>query len=269
MIIRKRLCFLGRRHLGSNSKTEKIAIISDIHSNLEALQSCLDFANSEGVKQFAFLGDMVGYNADPAKVIAVVRSIVEEGRGFALLGNHDEAMFKFSGLNFNNEAMVAIEWTRKQLSNDDVEFLKSLPRVKIDELVFYAHATPYEPQAWHYVQHPQHARRCAESANKPYAILGHVHDSAIYYELPSKMFHFLKPQPDLPIKVLNRRKWVIMAGSAGQPRDGQPKAHMSILDLSLQTITFHRLPYDHITAAQKIESSGLPKSLARRLIFGF
>lgn len=255
--------------MGSNSQTEKIAIISDIHSNLEALQSCLDFAKSEGVKQFAFLGDMVGYNADPSKVIALVRSIVEEGRGFALLGNHDEAMFKFSGINFNNEALVALDWTRNQISSADLDFLKSLPRVKVDELVFYAHATPFEPERWHYVQHPQQARRCSEFASTPYAILGHVHDPAIYYELPSKLFCALKPQPNLPIKILHRRKWVIMAGSAGQPRDGQPKAHMSILDLSRQTITFHRLPYDHITAAQKVESSGLPKSLARRLIFGF
>lgn len=247
----------------------KIAIISDIHSNFEALEACLSFAKQSGVQKFAFLGDLVGYNADPVAVLSIVRSILEQGDGFALLGNHDEAMFKFKGINFNQEAMTAIEWTRSQLSSSDIQFLEQLPRTKIDEQVFYAHSTPFEAQEWHYVQHPQHARRCAEFSQKPYTILGHVHDNAVYYELPSKQFYLLKPQPELAIKILNRRKWVIMAGSAGQPRDGQPKAHLSILDFAKQSITFHRLPYDHITAAQKIENSGLPKSLARRLIFGF
>ncbi len=247
----------------------KVALISDVHSNLEALESCLAFAQKEGVDRFAFLGDLVGYNADPSAVISIVKKIVAQGKGFALLGNHDEAMFKKTGLNFNQEAMTAIEWTRGQLKTEDIHFLEELPRIQVEDQAFYAHSTPFEPEAWHYVQHPQHARRCSEFSTKPYTILGHVHDCAIYYELPSHQFYMLKPLPDLPIKVLNRRKWVIMAGSVGQPRDGQPKAHMSIMDFSKQSITFHRLAYDHVTAAQKIENSGLPKSLARRLIFGF
>ena len=252
-----------------NVNEGKVAIISDIHSNLEALESCLTFAKENGAQKYAFLGDLVGYNADPSAVIKTVKSIVDRGDGFALLGNHDEAMFKFDGLNFNQEAMTAIEWTRSQLSTEDLNFLTHLPRTRIEDSVFFAHSTPFEAEAWHYVQHPQQARRCAEFSNKPYTILGHVHDCAVYYELPSQQFYLLKPQPDLAVKVLNRRKWVIMAGSAGQPRDGQPKAHLSIFDFSNQSITFHRLAYDHITAAQKIENSGLPKSLTRRLIFGF
>jgi predicted phosphodiesterase len=255
--------------LSISTNSGKIAIISDIHSNFEALERCLSFAQEQDIQKYAFLGDLVGYNADPVAVVASVRSIVEQGHGFALLGNHDEAIFKQEGLNFNQDAMTAIEWTRQQLSAEDFNFLKNLPRTKVEDQVFFAHSTPFEPEQWHYVQHPQQARRCAEFSKKPYTILGHVHDSAVFYELPSQQFHLLKPHPDLPVKILNRRKWVITVGSAGQPRDGQPKAHMSILDFSRQCITFHRLAYDHISAAQKIENAGLPKSLARRLIFGF
>lgn len=248
--------------------TERIGLFADLHSNLEAFEACMSKADELGVTRMVFLGDLVGYNADPIALIERIADLVDSKKAIALLGNHDEAIFKDSREQMNAHANAAIEWTKTQLNNSHIEFLKCLPLIVHEENTCYVHASAHNPANWNYVTDSMSAWRCAQSSGKSYTFVGHAHEQALFYQSAvGKLIRF-SPRPGDEIPVLQHRQWVGVVGSLGQPRDGNPEACFAVFEPKIEALTFHRVPYDHFAAADKVRRAGLPEELANRLITG-
>ena len=248
--------------------TERIALFADLHSNLEAFDACMDRAEELGVTRMVFLGDLVGYNADPVALIERIATLVETKKAIAVLGNHDEAIFKDSGKQMNSSANAAIEWTKTQLNNEHVDFLKSLPLIIQEEKICFVHASAHNPADWNYITDSMSAWRCVQNSEKNYTFVGHAHEQALFYQSAvGKLIRFT-PHPGEGIPVLQHRQWVGVVGSLGQPRDGNPDACFAVFEPESEMLTFHRAAYDYFTAAEKVRRAGLPEDLANRLITG-
>ena len=239
-----------------------IALLADIHSNLEALEACLAHAREAGARRFVLLGDLVGYGADPEAVIERAMALRDAG-AVVVQGNHDAAVAgEDSGL--NAAARAAIVWTRGVLPPPHKAFLASLPLVVRDEGRCYVHATPWRPERWDYVDGPTAAARAMEAAGTPHAFCGHVHDQRLYFEQANGRAGEFQPTAGTRVPIPRHRRWIAIAGSTGQPRDGNPSAAYALLD-DADGITFHRVPYDHDAAAAKMERAGLPAALVYRV----
>ena len=244
----------------------RIALISDIHANLPALEACLAAAERLGAGRLAFLGDFVGYGPDPEEVIARVKPLVAEG-AIAVLGNHDMAVLKPSR-DMNSVAAEAIAWTRRHLSEEAKSFLAGLPFEVRSGDVLFVHADASDPAAWHYVTDAESARASLSGCAATVTFCGHVHVPAIYCLSPAGKLITHRPVQDVANPLLAQRKWLAVVGSAGQPRDGNPAASFAVYDTEARTLTYHRAPYDVDSVSQRIRSLGLPDALAERLLKG-
>jgi diadenosine tetraphosphatase ApaH/serine/threonine PP2A family protein phosphatase len=248
--------------------SERIGLFADLHSNLEAFEACISKAEELGVTRMVFLGDLVGYNADPAALIERIADLVQSKKAIAILGNHDEAIFKDCRNQMNASANAAIEWTKTQLNDSHVHFLKNLPLIVQEENMCFVHASAHNPSDWNYVTDSMSAWRCAQNSGKSYTFVGHAHEQALFYQSAvGKLIRFA-PHPGDEIPVLPHRQWVGVVGSLGQPRDGNPEACFAVFEPGAEALTFHRVPYDHFAAAEKVRRAGLPEDLANRLITG-
>jgi len=248
--------------------TERIGLFADLHSNLEAFEACMAKAEELGVNRMVFLGDLVGYNADPVAVIERIAALVDAKKAIAILGNHDEAIFTDRSNQMNASANAAIEWTKTQLNESHIEFLKNLPLIVNEERICFVHASAHNPADWNYITDSMSAWRCAQNSGKSYTFVGHAHEQALFYQSAvGKLIRFA-PHPGDEIPVLQHRQWVSVVGSLGQPRDGNPEACFAVFEPEAETLTFHREPYDHFSAADKVRRAGLPEDLANRLITG-
>ena len=131
--------------------SERIGLFADLHSNLEAYEACMARAKELGVTRMAFLGDLVGYNADPCALLDRIADLVDTKQAIVVRGNHDEATFKDYTLQMNAHANAAIEWTKTQLNSAQVQFLKDLPLIIHEEQICYTHASAHNPEAWNYI----------------------------------------------------------------------------------------------------------------------
>jgi len=243
----------------------KLALLADIHANLEGLRACLEHAASQGAERHAFLGDLVGYGADPGAVVDLVRSHVERG-ALAVRGNHDDAALQGESEFMHQAAERAIAWTRTQLSDAQRAFLAALPLVVREDRLFLVHASPEQPPEWIYVTDPARAAAAiAAAAPATWVFCGHVHEPVLYTQGATARPVPFRPVPGVAIPVPTHRRWLAVVGSAGQPRDGNTAACYAMLDTNRPALTFHRVPYDWRTAAAKVRAAGLPESLARRL----
>ncbi len=244
----------------------RIALISDIHANLPALDACLAAAEKLGMDRLAFLGDFVGYGPDPEAVVERVSPLVSAG-AIAVLGNHDLAVLK-PARDMNPAAAEAIAWTRSQLSESGKSFLAGLPfEVRSGDALF-VHADASDPAAWHYVTDAEAARASLAGCAAPLTFCGHVHVPALYCLSATGKMIAHRPVPDVAMPLLAQRKWLGVVGSAGQPRDGNPAASFAVYDTDARTLTYRRAPYDAEGVAQRIRALGLPESLAERLVRG-
>ena len=244
----------------------RIALLSDIHANLEALEACLADAQARGADQHALLGDFVGYGADAVAVLDIVMRSAADG-AVVVKGNHDAAMERIDSY-FNDHAKAALDWARSSLSPAHKRFLAELPLHVERAPLFFVHASAAAPQRWDYIDSGTAARRCTDAAAQPYTFCGHVHDQLLYFETASGRMNEFRPTPGTPIPVAERRRWVAIVGSVGQPRDRNPAAAYTIFDDERREITFVRVPYDHHGAADKIRRAGLPHALAYRVEAG-
>ncbi len=242
----------------------KIALLADVHSNLEALQACLADAAQRGVDQVAFLGDLVGYGADPGAVLQIVREHVARG-AIAVRGNHDEAAISSGSESMNKVAADAIAWTREQLSAEDRDLLAALPLTARSGAAFFVHASAASPKSWTYVTDPVQAAHSVAAAQASYVFCGHVHEPMLYFTGAAGRLLPFEPVPGVAIPVPPRRAWLAIAGSVGQPRSGSPAARYAIVDLDAATLTFFKVGYDWKTAAAKVRAAGLAERLALRL----
>ena len=244
----------------------RIALLSDIHGNLQALRSCLDDACEKGATRFVFLGDFVGYGADPGGVIDLVAQHVAEG-AFAVRGNHDEAIYRSSSY-MNEMAMCAIKYAQQVLTPEQILFLRNLPMIARENSCCFVHASAASPDKYPYVDSPSAAQRCAEASDLPHTFCGHVHEQRLYFAVPGRHMNVFRPMPGVSVPVPAHRRWVALVGSVGQPRDGNPQAAYAIFDIEQVAITFCRVPYDHHAAAARIREVGLPESIAFRVESG-
>ena len=244
----------------------RIAVLSDIHANRHALEACLRHADERGVGRFAFLGDFVGYGADAGAVVDIIQRYADQG-AIVIKGNHDEAVDEARSY-FNDAALAAIEWARKTLTDAQKRFLASLPLIVRDDAVCFVHASADSPERWKYVDSVGAARRSTDAANTRYTFCGHVHDQVLYFENASGRMSEFRPKPGKAIPVRGHRRWLAVVGSVGQPRDRNPAAAYATFDIDRGQLTFHRVPYDAASAAQRIRESGLPASLAYRFELG-
>lgn len=240
-----------------------IALFSDVHGNLEALNACLKHASEHAVGRYAFLGDLVGYGADPQAVVDIVAHYASAG-AVVVKGNHDEAIEKTPRY-MNDSVRAVIDWTRETLSGDAKAFLSALPLCVREAEMCFVHASAASPGRWDYIDSPAAAQRSIEAAGTTYTFSGHVHEQELYAQIgPARTVSF-RPVRGSPVPVGRHRRWLAIVGSVGQPRDSDPAAAYAQFDTEAEKITFRRVPYDHRAAARKIEHAGLPLSIAYRV----
>jgi len=245
-----------------------IAILSDIHANREALEACLAHAQQHGASQFVFLGDFVGYNADPLWVLDVVMDYARRG-SVVLRGNHDQAASGIEDKYLNDDARRCIEWTRTQLRAEHLQFLRELPLTAVDGNCLYAHANGWDPANFEYVLGPVEAARNMQVVRSRITFCGHMHEPVLYHMGLTQRVEVFYPVPGSPIPLSAARRWLAIPGSVGQPRDGNPAACYAIFDELSNLLTCWRVPYDHDAAAAKVRAAGLPERFARQLQYGY
>lgn len=242
----------------------KLALLADIHSNLEALTACLEHANALGANRYAFLGDLVGYGADPVAVLELIERHAASG-AVVVLGNHDAAAIGRPDEALNRNALAAVGWTRAQLGPRQREFLASLPLTVVDDNLLFVHASAAAPEQWIYVTGPRQAEDSLRAAKVSHVFCGHVHEQVLYYTGASGRPLPFQPVPGTPIPTAKNRRWLAVVGSAGQPRDGNTAACYSLFDVERERLTFYRVAYDFGLTVRKIRAAGLPERVALRL----
>ncbi|MCL4789338.1 MAG: metallophosphoesterase family protein [Verrucomicrobia bacterium] len=238
----------------------KFAIIADIHANLEAFQVVLEDCKKQQVTHYACLGDVVGYNANPKECLDIVRTMNMP----CVKGNHDEYCSSEDHLDgFNPAAAEAVNWTRRQLSASDRQWLRELKYTRMVTTFTLVHATLDGPQRWGYVFDKLAAAASFTYQNTAVCFFGHTHvpvafmrDSHVRGGTYSKF------------KVEAGKKYFVNVGAVGQPRDNNPKAAYVVYDVHEGTIELRRLEYDIAAAQRKILAAGLPERLAERLAYG-
>jgi len=240
-----------------------IALLSDIHSNIEALDACLAHARAQGAARYMFLGDIVGYGADPQAVVDLVAEHVARG-AIAVKGNHDAAL-ENQAVRMKDSARDAIEWTQGVLSDSAKTFLASLPLCAREGDICLVHASAVRPEKWEYVEDNAAAYKSIGAAGTAYTFSGHVHEQVLYSLSGVGKITNFRPVPGSPVPIASHRRWLAIVGAVGQQRDGNPAASYALFDRGRQAITFFRVPYDTESAARKVRSAGLPESLARQI----
>jgi diadenosine tetraphosphatase ApaH/serine/threonine PP2A family protein phosphatase len=243
-----------------------IALLTDIHGNREAFDTCLADARRRGAERFIFLGDYVGYGGDPGYVVDTVARMVEEG-AVALLGNHDEAIFKPSPY-MNPRAAAAIDWTRRHLNEAQCAFLRERPLFVEEGERLFVHANAYDPAGWDYMIDRLEAARSIAATSCRATFCGHVHVPAVFSIASDGSMAHDTPTEEIGIALRPDRRWLAVIGAVGQPRDGDPRACYALFDDAQDRLTYIRVPYDVAQAAAKILRAGLPSPLAARLYAG-
>ena len=242
----------------------KLALVADLHANREAVGAVLTDAQAKGVERHFFLGDYVGYGADPAWVIDRVREHVARG-AVAVLGNHDAAVVAGPQPSMVADARTVVAWTRARLDPEQLAFLARLPLSHVEGDALFVHANAFAPGEWAYLQSRGEATRSMQATDCRYTFCGHVHVPTLYHlSSTGKAGHFT-PVPGVAIPLSAPRRWLAIPGSVGQPRDGDPAACYAVFDSTEHLLTFHRVPYDHESAAAKVRAANLPAALAQRL----
>lgn len=244
----------------------RVAILSDIHANREAFDAVQAVVRGLGVDHTILLGDLVGYGPDPVYIVEQAADMVARG-ATCILGNHDEAAV-IGPKGFSENARDAIEWTRKRLSSDHLAFLRNLPLSETQEDRLFVHASAFEPARWHYIDGISSAAQCLGATRAAAIFCGHTHVPVIFYALRDGAPSRFTPIANKPAPLSAVRRHVVVVGSVGQPRDGQPAACFGLLDTDERTITMQRVPYDAAETARKIAACGLPPWLGMRLLIG-
>jgi len=261
----------------------KIAVFSDIHSNLEAYRaSLLDITRRAEVDALWCLGDVVGYGADPEVCIRITAALggalprpeLDEELAAAVdawagklrrvvLGNHDAASFGDRIIDFFNEAArAAALWTADNISTPSRLFLQGVPLTAAEGDVLLVHATPARPREFQYITAEPQARIAFGATDARVVFYGHTHRGGVIADRNGET-EFVGAEEFGP-----GGRYLVNAGSVGQPRDGDPRACYVVYDAAAETVEFVRVEYDVGTAAAKIRRAGLPEMLADRLLQG-
>ncbi len=255
----------------------RLGILSDIHSNLPALEAVLEAIGETEVEQTWCLGDVVGYGASPDECARAVASDC----ALSLVGNHDLAVLgKIDISSFSPAAAAAVRWTQRHSTDETLRFLRGLEPADTSHEVALYHASPRDP-VWEYVLWPDQAAECIGDQARRVSLVGHSH-VALFFVMPSDDEAAEAPDRSPAGEVIARGaqagdgtcldlsegRWLINPGSVGQPRDGDPRAAWLELDTDEWTATYHRVAYEIDRAADAIAAADLPAHLAKRLYIG-
>jgi predicted phosphodiesterase len=244
----------------------KYLILSDIHSNQEALTAVLSFVRRKRWDKVVFLGDLVGYGANPNQTVDILRGM----KPFVgIRGNHDKVCSGIEdGELFNRIALEAAMWTRRKLTRTNLQWLKALPQgpVVVDDRFAISHGTPIDEDA--YIFGEIEALNVFRHTQFPLCFFGHSHFPVIFALSPDAITTILTVAPSFRFKMREGVRYLINPGSIGQPRDGNPLASFAIYDSDTRTVSIHRIQYRIAETQQKILKAGLPKPLADRLGIG-
>ncbi|MFB3919857.1 MAG: metallophosphoesterase [Candidatus Velamenicoccus archaeovorus] len=240
----------------------RYAIFSDVHANLEALEVVLDHLAGVDIGRYFFVGDIVGYGADPSACIRLLASL----GAVMVCGNHDWAVSgDLTTDYFNEAAAAAVEWTKERLSSSEKKFLHGLALVQEESDFCLVHGTLDHPEAFDYMTDRHRAAKTFYTLKKSICFVGHLHQAGIFAETSDGVVGI----PASGSRKLDKReRYIVNVGSVGQPRDGDPRACFCIFDGADRTLEFQRLDYDVKRAADKIRAAGLPQTLASRLYAG-
>ena len=242
----------------------RVAIISDIHSNLAALQAVLEDAEARGATDYWCLGDIVGYGPDPHECLAIVR----ERASLCLSGNHDLGAIGMLSLDdFNPHAAVANRWTGEVLTQEEKEFLGELPTKLVSGDVTLAHASPRDP-VWEYVLSVPVATVSFEHFQTRLCFVGHSHVPLICPEPEPETVARLYRLPQNGGVKLGQRRLIANPGSVGQPRDGDSRASYAIYDVEDNALYNCRVAYDIRATQKRMRDADLPEYLIERLSEG-
>jgi predicted phosphodiesterase len=245
----------------------RILILSDLHANMTALDAALSAA--EGRWDTAVcLGDVVGYGPDPSEVTSRIRAVATH----TIRGNHDKAV---TGLmtteDFNAVAKAAVDWTRAQLSQDELAWLAGLPQgpLSTDGIVLVHGALQDEDE---YVFTPSQALEGLLDSSAEITFFGHTHHQGGFSYRDSNLevlqLHPRATETFAALRVEPERRYLLNPGSIGQPRDADPRAGFAIADLDHQTVEFWRVPYAIGEVQKRMRAAKLPEPLIQRLVLG-
>jgi len=241
-------------------------ILSDIHSNREALAAVLNRVRRKRWDKAIVLGDVVGYGANPNEAIDTVRSLRPL---VAIRGNHDKVCSGVEdGEMFNRVALQAAIWTREHLTPSNLHWLRSLPEgpVVVDGAFAIAHGTPIDEDA--YIFGEIEALNVFRQTAFPLCFFGHSHFPVIFGLSPDAIQTVLTEPPSFRFRLEPGMRYLVNPGSIGQPRDGIPLASFAMFDSDTRTVAIHRVRYPLERAQRKILGAGLPRPLADRLSLG-
>ena len=241
----------------------RLAIISDIHSNLQAFEAVLKEVDGADVDEIVCLGDLVGYGGDPDDCV----ELVDQRCDVCLVGNHDLAVVGKLPLHaFTSNAAIAASWTMKTINSDTRSNLLSHNPQGQTQGIGLFHASPRNP-VWEYVLSTDIAELCIDAMNRRIALVGHSHVALSFSRVGDNPVDGAT-RTDSERLDISEGEWILNPGSVGQPRDGDPRASWLLLDTDRWSATWHRVDYDIDSAAQAIRAAGLPLPLSERLYYG-
>jgi len=238
----------------------KIGIFSDVHANLDAFEAVMQDMHNKGIRSFVCLGDIVGYGANPKECIELVKQI-----GCPVVrGNHDHYCGAQTDLSaMNAAAAMTITWTREQLSDEERDYLITLPMQEEVENFTIVHSSLDSPESWPYVFDQHFAEDHFQYQKTSLCFCGHTHVPLAFELADSVRFGLYQK-----VRIKAGNKYLINVGSVGQPRDGDPRAAYAVYDVYENLIELHRVAYDIKSAADKITAAGLPAKNSERLFRG-
>lgn len=236
----------------------RIAVLSDIHGNLEALEAVLAEVDRVGVDLLYSLGDIVGYGPSPAACVEIVR----RRAAVSLTGNHDAAVAGLTALDeFNEFARSAVDWTSSRLSAGQIEYLAALPYTHREQGLLLVHASPIEPERWHYIHGLTDINEHFAAFPERLCLVGHSHRPGVY-----------AIDADLGVTRRGEReslrpglRYLVNVGSVGQPRDRDPRASYVIYDPASAYVEVRRVVYPFEKTQERMRVAGLPSFLIDRL----
>ncbi|MCK5219274.1 metallophosphoesterase family protein [bacterium] len=240
----------------------RVALISDVHSNLEALEAVLKDIRSTGVDEIYSLGDVVGYGADPAACLDLVQSACK----IMLRGNHESALLDSSRkADMATNAVQAINWTRSQLSSRELSLMASWPVVSVGSDARLVHASPDHPGEFQYLKSRWDMENAFKSFSEQICFYGHTHQPAAAEEIIPGAIRILPPRSF----ILDAKcRYLVNVGSVGQPRNRDTTACWVLVTNHPPEVGFNSVAYDIRSAQEKILKAGLPSILAKRLAEG-
>src|SRR5262245_7241553 len=244
----------------------RFLVLSDIHANIDAFYAVLAHAGGQWDRVLV-LGDLVGYGAEPNAVVDRVKALEPD---MVIRGNHDKAACGLDdGSQFNHVARMAAMWTARELTPENIEYLRGLPMgpIQIDALTEICHGAPFDED--HYIFDGGDARMALQAAERPLCLFGHTHLPAIF-KVVEGILDGEAPNgdPEVIVRLQRGARYLVNVGSIGQPRDGDARAGYGILDDEARELHLFRVPYPVEKAQQRILAAHLPASLAHRLALG-